>query len=171
MNDTEVKEKILILFQNDRQRPNTFFDESHFLDFLTYPPHKKNSIKNSFKGVRKYYRFMDKLELEFEICFSLPDLDKYYSVDSLTTKIQERIQKRNGNIKILKRRNEEKESYLIEIILTSIIVATYVCLGFHWLSLVLTVIFGIVICWILGSKIHNRQHNQKLSLKLLKKEK
>lgn len=164
MIEMEVREKILYLFNNERQCPNSHFEESYFLDFLTHPPHPNNSIKNSFKGVRRYYRFMDKLELEFGICFKLSELDKYYSVDQLTKKVLERIGKGRGNLMILKQRNEEKEKYYIEVILTLIIMGAFFWFGFHWLSILITVTFGIAIWWIISSKIYNKRHIKKMNL-------
>jgi hypothetical protein len=77
MTEIQVRTKILEIFQEERQKPDTNFEESHFLDFLTFPPHRKDNIKNSFKGVKRYHQFMDKLELDFEICFTLSELDRY----------------------------------------------------------------------------------------------
>lgn len=170
MTETEIKDKILDLFNKTRQKPYSNFNESHFLDFLSNPPRPKNSIKNSFKGVKMYYRFMDKLELEFGICFKLSELDNYYSVDSLTKKVAERIQKKRGNLVILKKRNEEKEKYWIELILIAIILITYILLGLHWLSIILTGFFGMAIWWTVRSKIYNRQHIKKLNLIIGKQE-
>jgi hypothetical protein len=163
MTESDIRKRILDLFNKERERPNTEFNESHFLDFLSSPPHSKDTIKNSFRGVRRYYRFMDLLELEFGICFTLSDLDKYYSVDSLTKKVLERISKGRGNLMILKQRNEEKETYWIEFVWALILLLTYFWLGLHWLSLSLTVPFGIAIWWIVSSKIHNKRHNKKLN--------
>ena len=170
MTELEVRDRILVLFNKERQTPNADFNESHFLDFLTRPPHSKDTIKNSFKGVKRYYRFMDSLELEFSICFKLSELDRYYSVDSLTKKVLERINKGRGNLMILKMRNEQKETYWIEIVLTAILLSTYFWLGIHWLTILLTITFGIAIYWILNSKIHSRQHNKKLTAKFKNKE-
>jgi acyl carrier protein len=170
MTETEIKDIILKIFKEERQKPDTDFSESHFLDFLTFPAHSKNTIKNSFKGVRRYYRFMDKLELEFGICFPLPDLDKYYSIDSITEKVTERINKRRGNLMILKRRNEEKEKYSFEIILTILLIVIYISLGLNLISIALTIFIGIAIYWILSSKIHNKKHNKKLNKRILETE-
>lgn len=164
MTEIEIRSKILDLFNKVRQRPNTDFNELHFLDFLSNPPRPKDTIKNSFKGARQYYRFMDSLELEFAICFTLSDLDKYYSVDSLTKKVMERLQKGRGNLMILKQRNEEKDKYWIDITLSVILLLTYFWLGLHWLPILLTMLFAIAIWWIIGSRIHNKKHNKKLNL-------
>lgn len=131
MTDTEIKEKILHLFKEERQRPDLEFEESHFLDFLTFPAHSNNNIKNSFKGVKRYYHFMKRLELEFSICFTLPDLDKTYSIDKITKKVVERIGKRRGNIMIIKQRTEQRETYYIEIILIALTIIIYTFWGIN----------------------------------------
>jgi hypothetical protein len=53
MTETEIKEKILEIFKEERQRPDLAFEESHFLDFLRFPAHSKNNIKNSFQRSKK----------------------------------------------------------------------------------------------------------------------
>lgn len=167
MTETEIKDIILRIFNEERQKPDAVFSESHFLDFLTFPAHSKNTIKNTFKGVRRYYRFMGKLELEFGICFSIPDLDKYYSIDCISKKVIERINKRRGNLIILKRRNEEKDKYGFEITMTILLILIYILLGLNLMSIILTIVIGIAIYWILSSKIHDKQHNKKLTKKIL----
>ena len=170
MTETEIKNIILKIFKKERQKPDAEFSESHFLDFLTFPAHPKDTIKNTFKGVRRYYRFMGKLELEFGICFSIPDVDKYYSIDSITKKVIERINKRRGNLMILKRRNEEKEKYGFEIIMSILLILIYILLGLNLISITLTIFIGIAFYWILSSKIRDKKHNKKLTKKILRTE-
>lgn len=167
MQESDIKEKILEQFSKTRKYPSAYFDESHFLDYLTYPEHRKDSIKNSFKGVRAYYRFMNALELEFGICFTLSDLDTYYSVEGLTKKVIERISKRRGNLMILKQRNGEKDRYLMEIGLILVLIGLNVWLGLHWVTVITTIVFGIVIYWLVSAKNHNRNHNKRLTIKML----
>lgn len=167
MTDLEIKVKILEIFTKERQRPDLDFDESNFMDFLTFPAHQRDTIKNSFRGVRKYYRFMNKLELEFAICFRLSELDTYYSVDSLTKKVIERIETRQGNLIILKKRFEEKETYYVEIILIIILLVIYNFWGVNLVSVLVALVFGFALYWILGSKIRYRLHNNKLKSKIL----
>ena len=58
MTEQEVKSKILEIFKSEKKNSSADFNETHFMDFLTHPAHQKNTIKNSFRGVRKYYRFV-----------------------------------------------------------------------------------------------------------------
>lgn len=171
MTEIQIRTKILEIFQEVRQKPNSCFEESHFLDFLTFPPHRKDNIKNSFRGVKQYYQFMKRLELEFEICFTLSDLDRSYSVDKITKKVTERIGKRRGNIMIIKQRNDVKETYYMEIFLIFLLALTYFVWGINLISIILTLAFGFTIFWILSSKINNKKHDKKLKLKILKEEK
>ena len=170
MTETEIKEKILEIFKDERQRPDLAFEESHFLDFLTFPAHSKSNIKNSFKGVKRYYNFMKRLELEFSICFTLPDLDKMYSIDKITKKVIERIGKRRGNVMIIKQRISQKENYYIEIFLITLLIVAYTFWGIKLISIILTLVFGFVIYWILSSKINNKRHDQKLKVKIMNQE-
>lgn len=165
--ESEIKDKILEQFSKARQNPNAYFAESHFLDYLTSPEHRKDSVKNSFKGVRAYYRFMNLLELEFGICFTLPDLHKYYSAEGLTKKVIERISKKSGNLMILKQRNSENERYFFEIGLISILIGLYVWLGMHWVTIITAIVVGIVMYWIVSTKIHSRSHNRRLTIRML----
>jgi hypothetical protein len=166
MNESEIKNRIIELFSMKRSNPKADFEDSHFLDYLTYPEHSQNNIKNTFRGVRAYYNFMALLELEFEVCFTLSDLDTLYSIDSLTKKVKDRISKRRGNLMILKIRNEETDNYYIELILLATLILTYLWLGLHLISFVSTIICGIIIYWILSSKIRARLHNKRLTKKL-----
>lgn len=163
MIENEIEEKILKIFNEKREKPNTSFDESHFLDYLTFPPKNKGQIKNSFKGVRRFYRFMDSLELEFSICFTLSDLDNpYYSTTQLTKKVQERINKRKGNLIIIKQRISDKDKYYIEFLLILILLFSYLIFKIHWIPILLTILFSLFIYWITASKIYNRKHNKKV---------
>lgn len=166
MTEKEIKNKILEIFKSERSNPSAEFNESHFMDFLTNPAHPKNTIKNSFKGVRKYYRFMDKLEIEFRICFSLSDLDEYYSINKLTKKVLERIKKSKGNKMILKRRNENKEKYTSEIALIIILIGLFYWQGVNWVSITTTILFGIIIYWLLSNKIYYKKHIKKMNERL-----
>ncbi len=133
------------------------------MDYLTYPQKEKGQIKNSFVGVRKFHRFLDSVELEFGICFTLSDLDNpYYSIDSLTKKVQERLNKRKGNIIIIKQRIAQKDNFYLEFIFLFILIILYVFLKFHWIPIVLTIFFGIFFYWITTSKLSNNRHNKKL---------
>tara|TARA_R110002049_G_C8905369_1_gene541953 strand:- start:199 stop:705 length:507 start_codon:yes stop_codon:yes gene_type:complete len=168
MSEDEIKSRILEVFESERNSPGLDFEESRFMDFLTSPP--KKNLKNSFRGVRKYYRFMDSVEYKFGICFSYADLDKTYSVDKLTKKVIARIKKGKGNNMILKRRKEEngKEKYYLEIVLLLILAGLFYWLGIGWTTILTSIFFGIIMYWIVSSKIYSLKHSKRMTERLKK---
>ncbi len=164
MNKDEVKNKIIEIFNSVRNNPEIEFKENNFMDFLLYPP--KNNIKNSFRGARKYYCFMDKIELEFGMCFKISDLDRYYSVDELVEKVNERINKRKGNLIILKNRNEEKDKYILEIVLLIILMVVFYWQGINLISIILTICFSIIVFWTLSNRVYAKKQLKKMNKRL-----
>ncbi len=100
---------------------------------------------------------MDMLELEFGICFKISDLDKYYSVDSLTKKVFDRLHKSKGNKIILKQRKERKENYLPDGLLIFLLLLFFFWLGFHWTMLLIVAIIGRIYYWIYSIRRYERQ--------------
>ncbi|GAA5022116.1 hypothetical protein GCM10011506_01560 [Marivirga lumbricoides] len=163
MNSEELKSQIIEVFQRNRKTPDANYDESRFLDYLLNPPASKNNIQNSFKGVRRYYRFFEDIELTFGICFSLSDQDRFYSVDQFVKKTNERIGKGRGNKQIIQRRLEEKEHYYIELVLTAVLAIIVFFLGIHIITILVAIGYGIAIWWILSNKLRYKRHNKKLN--------
>lgn len=170
MDNKELKNQIIEIFERNRQSPNSSFEQSHFLDYLLSPPASSNNIKNSFRGVKRYYKFFEDVELTFGICFSLADQDRFYSVDQFVEKTKERIGNKRGNKMIIKRRLEEKAHYNIELILTVLLISIIAYLKIHMVSAVALLGYGISIWWIVGIKIKNNRHNRMLSRKILNSE-
>ncbi|WP_258099124.1 hypothetical protein [Marinoscillum pacificum] len=162
MTPEELKYQTLEIFQRNRQTPNAEFNESRFLDFLLTPPTSKNNIKNSFKGVKRYYRFFEDVELTFGICFTLSDQDRFYSVDQFVKKTKERIGKGRGNKMIIQRRLDQKKNYSIHIILTFIFLVVISFLRFHWTSVIVGVGYSTAMWWILSNELRTKQHDKKL---------
>src|SRR5262245_36245708 len=80
--------RILTLFEQHRARPGTPYDESHFLDFLLPDPQRKHAVHGSFRGLRRYNAFIDDVQLEFAICFSLKDRETDFSVDRFVARVE-----------------------------------------------------------------------------------
>lgn len=87
----EIKEKVLGIFHQHRQNPSLPFEEEYFLDFLLAKKIKQGSIRNSFRGLAKYNRFMESLQMEYSICLKVEDKQKNYSLDELVEKVEERL--------------------------------------------------------------------------------
>ncbi|GCC51597.1 hypothetical protein SanaruYs_18230 [Chryseotalea sanaruensis] len=167
MTTEEIEKIILNIFERTRQKPKSTYDRNHFLDYLITPPATKDNIKNSFKGVRKYYMFFEAVEQAFGICFTLSDQDRFYSVQNFVLKTKERIGNVRGNKIIIRQRISERETYYIEFMLTMTLIFIAAFFKVHIASLIVTILWGIAMWWIIGSKIRDRRHNKRLFKRLV----
>ena len=164
--ETEIRERVLKIFCQCRSKADAPFDESHFMDFLLYPPSKKDQFRNSFLGAYKHGNFMRKIELEFAICFTLSDYDSAFSLNAFCQKISQRIEKKSSNIALIKQRMNEKNYFIFEIAMLLILGALYYFLGLHWLPILLTPLFLIAIFWVFYHRIQEMSHTSKLQKKI-----
>ena len=94
--------KIIELFERHRATPGARYDEQHFLDFLLPSPGQAGAVYNSFRGLRRFNAFVDDVQLEFAICFSLKDRDANYSLSKFVDRVVELESSRRGSLKSLK---------------------------------------------------------------------
>jgi hypothetical protein len=74
------REIILELFERHRETPGEPFDEARFLDHLLANPRRPRAVYNSFAGLRRFNAFIDAVQLELSICFSVRDREAHYSL-------------------------------------------------------------------------------------------
>jgi len=96
------RERILALFEKHRARPGTAYDESQFKDYLLANPKQKNAVPDSFRGLRRYWAFIEELRLEFAICFAKKDHERNYSVDQFVARVQELQASRRSSLASLR---------------------------------------------------------------------
>jgi hypothetical protein len=97
-----VKEKVLALFEQHRATPGAPFDAEHFLDYLLPDPSGKGSVRNSFRGLRRFNAFIDAVQLECAVCLSQQDREANYSVDRFVDRIEQLQQSRRGSLASLR---------------------------------------------------------------------
>jgi hypothetical protein len=81
------REKVVALFERHRATPGAPYEADHFLDFLLAKPRRKRAVYNSFRGLRRFNAFIDEVQLEFGICFSLKDREANYSLDRFVERV------------------------------------------------------------------------------------
>jgi hypothetical protein len=81
------REKVVALFERHRATPGTPDEADHFLDILLAKPRRKRATYNSFRGLRRFNAFIDEVQLEFGICFSLKDREANYSLDRFVERV------------------------------------------------------------------------------------
>ena len=168
MDREEIEKRIIKVFESTRYKPGSYYNPQNFMNYLVSPPSSKNQIQNSFVGIRRYHMFMENLERAFEICFTLSDLDKEYSIEKLCDKIIERKNKAKGNRMIITRRIESGEKFYFELTLT--IIAIFII--WKWWVSIPAIVFSsfLLFCayWIGSSKWRSLRHNKEMAALLLK---
>ena len=79
------------------------YEENHFLDFLLAEPKKKGALYDSFRGLRRFGAFLDEVQYEFGVCFSIKDREANYSLDQFVTRVMTLQQSRRGSLRSLQR--------------------------------------------------------------------
>lgn len=82
-----TREEVLRLFEMHRETPGAPFEEAHFMDFLLSDPRKSGSIKNSFKGLRRYNAYIEQLQLELGVFLSIKDYDTSFSLNKFVERV------------------------------------------------------------------------------------
>ena len=107
---TTTRDRVLALFEKHRAAPGTPYDELHFLDFLLAKPKKKGAVYNSFGGLRRFNAFLDELQYELAICFSLKDREANYALEKFVARVDELMRSRRSSLASL--RNQRRHSEL-----------------------------------------------------------
>ncbi len=99
--NVNTRNRILELFEMHRATPSAQYNKDHFLDFLLASPKQKRAVYNSFRGLRRFNAFLDDVQYEFAICFSMEDRDANYPLDKFINRVQELQKNRRGSLKSL----------------------------------------------------------------------
>jgi hypothetical protein len=77
-----LRDRVVAIFEKHRIAPETPYEKDHVLDFLLPHREKTSALYDSFRGLRRFNAFIDEIQDEFAICFSMKDRDANYSKDS-----------------------------------------------------------------------------------------
>jgi hypothetical protein len=98
----DVRVRVLQIFEKHRATPGAPYDESHFLDFLLAEPKNERALYNSFRGLRRFNAFLDEVQYELRVCFSLEDRDANYPLDKFVARAIKLQQSRRSSLTSLK---------------------------------------------------------------------
>ena len=136
-----TRQRILELFEKHRVLPGAVFREEHFLDFLLPNPTGKGAVHNSFRGLRRFNRFVNEVQYEFGVCFSLKDFESTYSIDKFIERITELQQSRRGSLQSLKNQERAGAGWGVVVVVDFLLLA--LAIGLHrtlWIAIPLVVI-------------------------------
>ena len=114
--ESDIKQEILDIFNKYRQSSDADFKEENFLDHLIPQPKVSGAFRNSFKGLRGYNKFLDEVQYEFGICFSIKDRETNYSLDNFSQRVIQLMKSKRSSLASL--RNQMKQPFELNIFLT-----------------------------------------------------
>jgi hypothetical protein len=113
---TAHRRQIVELFEKHRATPGASYDEHHFLDFLLAEPKKSGALYNSFRGLRRFNAFMDDVQFEFAVCFSLKDRDANYSLPKFVERVIELQKSSRGSLMSVKNQIDAGPGWMVWVV-------------------------------------------------------
>ena len=99
--ETKTRDRVVELFEKHRATPGAPYEGDHFLDFLLAEPKGKRAVYNSFRGLRRFNAFLDEVQYEFAVCFSLEDRETSYPLEKFVARVLELQESHRGSLKSL----------------------------------------------------------------------
>ena len=142
VSDTDLRTGVLKIYAECRQAPEAEFDESQFLAYLVEPPAQSGEIQDSFASNRRFVRFMDRVQTEFSVYFSVKDWETNFSLDRFVLRISYLRDNPEGSLRSL--RNSMATSSSNAVIVANVLLASFAVMSWNikWAFVLL------VTCWI-----------------------
>ena len=101
----ELRNVILGIFEQARQSPNAPYEPERLLAFLTEPPAQKGRrVADTFAGRRRLVRFMNAVQLELRICFTLDEWERGFGLDEVMKLAAAKIAKPDQGLRLATQR-------------------------------------------------------------------
>lgn len=155
-----ITDKILEIFKEVREDHAEPYQEDNFFQFLIKQNGKK--IDDTFKGKRYKIRFLDKIQMEFDICFPDDVYNKTWSLSDFSAYVDDRRNKKDANLRMAQKRlDQSKKSDINLFVLSNALLLPLFFLSPYLLVLPLTA--NALLLWF---KYQGILYNRKLAKKI-----
>lgn len=104
----ELRHRILSIFELTRQSPGAPFESERLLAFLTDPPASQGRrVADTFAGRRRFVRFMNAIQRDAGICFTLEEWDRGFGLDELTQLVARKAARPEQGLRLAQQRVKE----------------------------------------------------------------
>jgi hypothetical protein len=161
------RDKVLAIFEKHRFAPGAPYDDGYFLDFLLPDPKKKGALYDSFRGLRRFNAFLDEVQYEFAICFSMEDRDANYSLDRFVDRVKELEKSRRSSLASLK--NQMRAGVGVNAIFFAnfpLVIIAIFARNNLWAVAVLVVVAAIINVWFVRFSVRARAYHARLLSKI-----
>jgi hypothetical protein len=105
---TGLRDQILSVFERTRQSPGAPFEPDRLLAFLTDPPAPKGRrVRDTFAGRRRFVRFMNTIQRDAGICFTIDEWERGFGLDDLTSLVAKKAGRPEQGLRLARQRVEE----------------------------------------------------------------
>ena len=105
---TEIRDRVLTIFEQTRQSPGAPFEPERLLASLTAPlAPKGRRVADTFGGRRRFVGFMNTIQRDIGICFTLDEWDRGFGLDDLTKLVAEKAARPDQSLRLAQRRLEQ----------------------------------------------------------------
>lgn len=84
---TDLRTEVLSIFERHRQTPGAAFEESHFIDYLLDQSKGIRTVHNSFRGLRRYNKFVEDVQMHFGVYLSIKDWGANRSLEQFVERV------------------------------------------------------------------------------------
>lgn len=146
-----IKDRVVDLFEESRESEAEPYQEDNFLQFLIKQNGK--SIDDSFKGKKYKISFLEKVQMEFGVCFPESAYEKTWSLPDFITCIETRRKAQAINLEMAQKRlNQSKKSDSNLLIFMNVLLLPLASISYYLLAL--PVLANAFLLW------HKYQHIQ-----------
>jgi len=137
-----IEGRIVELFERHREAPGKPYDETRFLDFLLAEPAGQGQLHNSFRGLRRLNAFIEDVQLEFAVCFSLKDRGSNYSVNQFADRVAKLQQSPRGSMQSLRSQSDAGSGIVGPAILAdfALLIVGYAVSDIPWARLIVVIL-------------------------------
>ncbi|HET6777632.1 MAG TPA: hypothetical protein VFH26_01960 [Gemmatimonadales bacterium] len=105
---THIRKRLLSIFEQVRQSPGAPYEPERLLAFLTDPPAPEGRrVADSFAGRRRVVRFMNAIQLESGICFTVKEWDRGFSLEELANLVAVKMAKPDQGLRLARQRLDQ----------------------------------------------------------------
>jgi hypothetical protein len=167
--ERSVHDIVLAIFEKHRATPGAPFELEHFIDYLVpVDPNRLRSIRNSFRGLKRFNAFIDELQLELNVFLSIRDREANYSLPKFVLRMEELMASKRSSLASL--RNHKRRSFEWHaVFLFNLIVAAACTVAFRaWPPLVVVPLVGAIVInwWFVKVYLYERRYLRLITARL-----
>lgn len=164
MMSKQIQALILDIFEKIRIDKDADFDPQDFMPYLVPNP---DHWGKTFQAQRQKITFLRRIETEFHICFPVEVYERNWSIDNLSTYVEERMKQNKANLQMAQKQitSTQQHSTFPLIIINLVIIGFWKLVlnffDFEHASLIWAILSGIC-CFALWSAyayFHRKEHD------------